>query len=202
MSGRESPAPSVRGNVLRDEPSQVATEKHLPKLVIVGGDGKRRELELTTGDLRIGRAPENDLALPDPTKGVSRMHAELRYESGRYVVIDLNSQNGTWLDGNRVQRADVASGAGIAIGPYRLTLVGVDASPAMADSSEDGARRVGEKTRVAGGKSFERARQFDAVGRSADAIKEYVNAAEWLPEADPNRAVARQRVDQLKAGLK
>jgi tetratricopeptide (TPR) repeat protein len=96
----------------------------VPKLVITGADGARREIELTTRDLRIGRAPENDLALPDPTKGVSRMHAELRYENGRYVIIDLNSQNGTWLDGTRVQRADVASGSEIAIGPYRLSLVG------------------------------------------------------------------------------
>jgi tetratricopeptide (TPR) repeat protein len=96
----------------------------VPKLVITGGDGSRREIDLTTRDLRIGRAPENDLSLPDSTKGVSRMHAELRYENGRYVIIDLNSQNGTWLDGTRVQRADVASGSEIAIGPYRLSLVG------------------------------------------------------------------------------
>ena len=96
----------------------------MPKLVITGADGARREIELTTRDLRIGRSPENDLSLPDPTKGVSRMHAELRYENGRYVIIDLNSQNGTWLDGTRVQRADVASGSEIAIGPYRLSLVG------------------------------------------------------------------------------
>src|SRR5262245_42736978 len=99
-------------------------EKYVPKLVITGADGDTREIELTTRDLRIGRAPENDVALPDPTKGVSRMHAELRYENGRYVVIDLNSQNGTWLDGTRVQRADVASGSEIAVGSYRLVLVG------------------------------------------------------------------------------
>src|SRR5262245_52747243 len=110
-------------------------EKYVPKLVITGADGARREIELTTRDLRIGRAPENDLSLPDPTKGVSRMHAELRHENGRYVIIDLNSQNGTWLDGTRVQRADVASGSEIAIGPYRLSLVG--AGSAESKTTED-----------------------------------------------------------------
>lgn len=115
----------------------------MPKLVITGTDGARREIELTTRDLRIGRAPENDLALPDPTKGVSRMHAELRYENGRYVIIDLNSQNGTWLDGTRVQRADVASGSEIAIGPYRLSLVG--AGSPEAKTTED-LNEVGPKT--------------------------------------------------------
>ena len=116
----------------------------MPKLVITGGDGSRREIELATRDLRIGRAPENDLALPDPTKGVSRMHAELRYENGRYVIIDLNSQNGTWLDGTRVQRADVASGSEIAIGPYRLALVGtgVPESKTTEDVGEVGPRTM------------------------------------------------------------
>jgi pSer/pThr/pTyr-binding forkhead associated (FHA) protein/tetratricopeptide (TPR) repeat protein len=116
----------------------------VPKLVITGSDGARREIELTTRDLRIGRAPENDLSLPDPTKGVSRMHAELRYENGRYVIIDLNSQNGTWLDGARVQRADVASGSEIAIGPYRLALVGTGApeSKTTEEVPEIGARTM------------------------------------------------------------
>ncbi len=93
----------------------------MPKLVILSDDGSRREVELTTRDLSIGRATENDLALPDPAKGVSRMHAEIRYENGRYVILDLNSQNGTFLNGDRVQRADLASGSEISIGPYRLT---------------------------------------------------------------------------------
>src|SRR6185436_12239104 len=120
------------------------TETHVPKLVITGADGNRREIELETRDLRIGRAPENDLSLPDPSKGVSRMHAELRYENGRYVIIDLNSQNGTWLDGTRVQRADVASGSEIAIGPYRLTLVGTGTPEAKTteDVSVVGARTM------------------------------------------------------------
>ena len=109
----------------------------MAKLVITGADGARREIELTTKDLRIGRAPENDLPLPDESKGVSRMHAELRYENGRYVVIDLNSQNGTWLDGARVQRADVASGSEIAIGPYRLSFIGTGGTVDQAKSTEE-----------------------------------------------------------------
>jgi hypothetical protein len=48
--------------------------------------------------------------------------------------------------------------------------------------------------------AFKRARQFDAVGRTADALKEYTNAAQWLPDTDANKAVARQRADQLRAG--
>jgi predicted component of type VI protein secretion system len=106
----------------------------VPTLLIVGEDGAQRTVELAQRDLRIGRAPENDLVLPDPTKGVSRMHAELRFEGGRYVIIDLNSQNGTWVDGNRIQRAEIAPNSQIEIGPYRLSMQGAATGPAATDT--------------------------------------------------------------------
>ena len=51
---------------------------------------------------RIGRSEQNDLVLEDPGKAVSRNHAEIRYEGGRYVLADLESQNGIWVAGTRV----------------------------------------------------------------------------------------------------
>jgi hypothetical protein len=79
-------------------------------------------LELHDARLQIGRGRENGLVLPGPEKGVSRAHAELRLENGRYVIVDLQSQNGTWVNGRRVERAEVPLGAEIALGEYRLTL--------------------------------------------------------------------------------
>jgi len=79
-------------------------------------------LELREARLQIGRGRENGLVLPGPEKGVSRTHAELRLENGRYVIVDLQSQNGTWVNGRRVDRAEVPLGAEIALGEYRLTL--------------------------------------------------------------------------------
>src|SRR4051794_35436018 len=91
------------------------------RLAIYHDDVPDRYVDLT-GDLRIGRAIENDVVLPDPAKGVSRFHAELRHEHGRIVLIDLNSQNGVWVDGRRVMREIVEPGAAVTIGPYRLLL--------------------------------------------------------------------------------
>jgi hypothetical protein len=91
-------------------------------LRIVGGEGVERMLELREARLQIGRGRENGLVLPGPEKGVSRTHAELRLENGRYVIVDLQSQNGTWVNGRRVERAEVPLGAEIALGEYRLTL--------------------------------------------------------------------------------
>ena len=94
----------------------------MARLRIIGGDGVEQMLDLREARLQIGRGRENGLVLPGPEKGVSRTHAELRLENGRYVIVDLQSQNGTWVNGRRVERAEVPLGAEIALGEYRLTL--------------------------------------------------------------------------------
>jgi pSer/pThr/pTyr-binding forkhead associated (FHA) protein len=64
--------------------------------LIIAGDGSEREVELTERTIQIGRGPGNDIVLSDPNSGVSRTHAELRFRNGRCVVVDLQSQNGTF----------------------------------------------------------------------------------------------------------
>jgi tetratricopeptide (TPR) repeat protein len=90
------------------------------RLLIYKGGRLEREMDLAERDLRIGRGAENEIHLEDPTKAVSRFHAELRFENGQYVLLDLNSQNGTWLGGQRVQRAGLEPGMQVVIGPYTL----------------------------------------------------------------------------------
>jgi tetratricopeptide (TPR) repeat protein len=63
-------------------------------------------------------------------------------------------------------------------------------------------KSVWAKLRTAGGDALKRARQYDAIGLSADALKEYDKAAQWLPPDDPNRQIARGRADQLRNGVK
>jgi predicted component of type VI protein secretion system len=94
----------------------------MPTVLITGEDGVQRRAAFPDRSLRIGRAPENDVVLADPNKGVSRAHAELQFENGHYVIVDLRSQNGTWVNGERVERAAVPANAEIAIGLYRLRL--------------------------------------------------------------------------------
>jgi hypothetical protein len=56
--------------------------------------------------------------------------------------------------------------------------------------------------RAAGRDALNRAREYDAVGQSSAALKEYDKAVQWLPEDDPNRAGAVSRADHLRAGVK
>jgi pSer/pThr/pTyr-binding forkhead associated (FHA) protein len=69
--------------------------------------------------LRIGRMRENDLALDD--LAVSRFHARLHLESGRVFLEDGGSENGSWVNGQRVRgRVELAPGDRIAIGKHEL----------------------------------------------------------------------------------
>jgi ABC transport system ATP-binding/permease protein len=71
--------------------------------------------------MKIGRRPDNDIVVPD--LGVSKQHAELRLSpTGRYQIIDLGSHNGTFVNGTRVNQAELKDDDIIAIGhaTYRV----------------------------------------------------------------------------------
>jgi hypothetical protein len=48
----------------------------------------------------IGRSPDTDLRVDSPK--ISRQHAEIIFEAERYFLVDLNSRNGTFLNGERI----------------------------------------------------------------------------------------------------
>lgn len=70
----------------------------------------------------VGRARDADLILDSPM--VSAHHAELRRTEIGYVLKDLGSSNGTFLDGRRIDEARLSPGQQIYIGPCRLTFDG------------------------------------------------------------------------------
>jgi len=51
---------------------------------------------------------------------VSRRHAEVRVDGSRYVVSDVGSLNGTYLNGDRVDTHDLVEGDQLQVGKYRL----------------------------------------------------------------------------------
>jgi pSer/pThr/pTyr-binding forkhead associated (FHA) protein len=66
-----------------------------------------------------GRHPESDIFLDDVT--VSRRHAEFRREGTRFVVHDVGSLNGTYVNRQRVEDAELANGDELQIGKFKLT---------------------------------------------------------------------------------
>jgi ABC-type multidrug transport system ATPase subunit len=73
--------------------------------------------------MKIGRRPDNDIVVSD--LGVSKQHAELRLSpTGKYEIIDLGSHNGTFVNGTRVNEAQLKDDDIIAIGHATFRLVG------------------------------------------------------------------------------
>jgi pSer/pThr/pTyr-binding forkhead associated (FHA) protein len=95
----------------------------VPKLVIFRGDAVESETRLTGATVCIGRDSRNDLILDDSQKGVSRFHAEVRAEGGGYVIVDLKSRNGIWVNGQRIkEKAPLTLGVPVTLGAYELAL--------------------------------------------------------------------------------
>ena len=94
----------------------------MAKLLIYRGQTPHAEVELPTATVRIGRNAQNDIVLEDPSKGVSRTHAEIRFEGGHHVLVDRESQNGIWVSGSRVSSVVLAPHVVASVGPFRLMI--------------------------------------------------------------------------------
>src|SRR6185503_4656993 len=96
------------------------------------GGGERREI-FDKHEINVGRVQGNDLMLP---KGnVSKRHARLLFRDGRFIVTDLKSTNGTYVNGRKIAQATIVrEGDKIYIGDFVLRLetngaVGASAPP-------------------------------------------------------------------------
>jgi len=105
-------------------------------LRVYRGDQFVAPFELGEGRTRIGRGTDNHLVLEDHDKQVSRSHAEIWHERGRYVIADLNSQNGVWIGERQIKTEEpLPVNVPVTIGPYRLILM-PDEKSAMASTDE------------------------------------------------------------------
>ena len=85
-------------------------------LEITAGSGSGRKLLVALGNpLRIGRRPEADHAFPDD-KQMSGLHFAVELTEKGCRLLDLNSSNGTFLNGARVKEAILANGDQIRAG--------------------------------------------------------------------------------------
>lgn len=87
----------------------------MARIVFFLPDGTQKSFRLFTDRiLRIGREPGNDAVLRDAK--ISRRHAEVSFERGFYVIHDVGSANGTWVNGKKVRIAPLTDGADLRIG--------------------------------------------------------------------------------------
>ena len=87
----------------------------MAKIFFVGLDGTEKSYRLQTHrPFTVGRDPGNDIILRDPK--VSRHHAEIIFERGFFVLHDLASANGTYVNNKRVRVAPLTHGARLRLG--------------------------------------------------------------------------------------
>jgi S1-C subfamily serine protease len=118
-------------------------------------EGWPASIDLVRGRLTLGRAPENDVALPGATfPAVSGRHARIEARDGRLWVVDLDSKNGTLVNGERVTER--------ALGPGDILRLGA----------------VGPKFMVTGRKALEQTVFVDqkALGIAPEVSKQEVEA--------------------------
>jgi pSer/pThr/pTyr-binding forkhead associated (FHA) protein len=90
-------------------------------LVVKRGPNAGSRFLLDRSTTSAGRHPESDIFLDDVT--VSRRHAEFRREGGGFVVVDVGSLNGTYVNREPVDTAVLANGDEVQIGKFRLVFL-------------------------------------------------------------------------------
>lgn len=94
--------------------------------------------------LVIGRSRSADLYLADPD--TSRRHARVVGDGGKFVLEDLASTNGTWVNGERVERRALSPGDRIQIGAHEIAFCEVESAGAPVWDGDDAQTQLVERS--------------------------------------------------------
>jgi two-component system, NtrC family, sensor kinase len=94
----------------------------VPTLFVIRGVDQGSRFELTEPIVRLGRDPASTIPLHDTE--VSRHHAEIRRTDGEYAISDLNSSNGTFVNGQRIRHHQLVSGDQLQLGGTLMLYTG------------------------------------------------------------------------------
>ena len=122
----------------------------MAKLEILEGPDAGRKYEVEGGRLIIGRGDECDIRLNQGS--ISRHHAVLDYIDGDWYVEDLGSQNGVFVDGEKIERVKVAASTNIQFGTIMTAFdphFGGEAMSLTMDSADSGDDEYEEKVEEA-----------------------------------------------------
>jgi len=87
-------------------------------LVVLRGPNTGARFLLDSDEVSSGRHPDSDIFLDDVT--VSRKHATFRREGERFLVRDVGSLNGTYVNRERIEEITLKTGDEVQIGKFRL----------------------------------------------------------------------------------
>lgn len=94
----------------------------MPKMIVSIDEVVIKEVQLTKERTTLGRRPYNDIVIDN--LAVSGEHAVIQMAGSEVAIEDLNSTNGTYVNGKAVKRQPLQSGDAIEIGKYKIKFVG------------------------------------------------------------------------------
>jgi hypothetical protein len=94
----------------------------MAKLILKYEAAVLKEVDVGVQPISIGRAPDNDLHVDN--LAVSSHHARIFNDSGKLVVEDMNSLNGTFVNSQRVTRATLKPGDVVSVGKHTIEVRG------------------------------------------------------------------------------
>jgi DNA-binding NtrC family response regulator len=160
-------------------------------------EGVVRSHLLTESRVRVGSAPGNDIVLS--VRGVSRFHALLSPDGDTVLVQDLDSKNGTLLNGARVEQGRLLPGDEVQFGPVRLRLDQVDADDAaLAVSFAVGDAGATEAPSATSTTATVARPRVASGGRWLEVVESVIGRLSVAPEADLGGAL-RALVAELSA---
>ncbi len=107
----------------------------LPRLEWSETPQRRETFLLSASAASIGRRADADLVLNHPL--VSRLHARIISDEQTFVLLDLASSHGTWINGDRVERHSLLPGDRIRLGEQGIELIFCTGEPAAIDQSSE-----------------------------------------------------------------
>jgi pSer/pThr/pTyr-binding forkhead associated (FHA) protein len=93
----------------------------MPKMIVSIDEVVIKEVQLTKDKTTLGRRPYNDIVIDN--LAVSGEHAVLQMTAGEVYLEDLNSTNGSYLNGKAVKKQQLQNGDTIEIGKYKIKFV-------------------------------------------------------------------------------
>jgi pSer/pThr/pTyr-binding forkhead associated (FHA) protein len=99
----------------------------MPKMIVSIDGVVIKEVQLTKDRTSLGRRPYNDIVIDN--LAVSGEHAVLQMSGTDVFVEDLNSTNGTYLNGKAVKKQQLSNGDTVEIGKYKIKYVSEVAGP-------------------------------------------------------------------------
>lgn len=93
----------------------------MPKMIVSIDDVVIKEVQLTKDRTTLGRRPYNDIVIDN--LAVSGEHAVIHMSAAEVVLEDLNSTNGTYVNGKAIKKQALQNGDGIEVGKYKIKFI-------------------------------------------------------------------------------